>query len=62
MGENLSGFGSDTWILEIRDLGFEVQRCLQKRHGGQYLRFRDELIVVEKLGIIEKHGILWYSY
>jgi hypothetical protein len=47
-------FGSDTWILEIKNLCFDFLKNLQKRPGGRFLRFRDDLGTPEKPGRIVK--------
>ena len=47
-------FGSDTWISEIKNLCFDFLKNLQKRPGGRFLRFRDDLGTPEKPGRIVK--------
>ena len=54
MPDSKMEFGSDTWIPEIKTLCFEFQKNLQKRPGGKFLQFRDELGTIEKPGRIVK--------
>ncbi|MDR2630045.1 MAG: hypothetical protein LBC60_03890 [Spirochaetaceae bacterium] len=44
MAEDVSLFGSDSWIADINELCFDYLKNLQKRPGGRFLRFRDELL------------------
>ena len=47
-------FGSDTWIVGLKILCFNFLKNLQKRPGGAFLKFRDDLGTVEKPGRIVK--------
>ena len=53
----VSKFGSDEWLPKINDLCFDYLKNLQKRPGGQFLRFKDEL-----LGTKEKPGKIVNEY
>jgi hypothetical protein len=54
---DVSNFGTDKWIPRLSELCFNYQRNLQLRQGGQYLRFKDEL-----LGTSENPGVIVESY
>jgi len=54
VSKNSTIFGSDTWIPEIKNLCFDFLKYLQKRPGGRFLHFRDELGTPEKPGRIVK--------
>jgi hypothetical protein len=59
MEEDVSLFGSDSWIADINELCFNYLQNLQKRPEGRFLRFRDDLLGTEaKPGPIieEYHG------
>jgi hypothetical protein len=49
----VSKFGTDEWLPKLSELCFNYQRNLQMRPGGQYLRFKYEL-----LGTKEKPGAI----
>jgi hypothetical protein len=53
----ISDFGSDQWIPDLHKLCFDVLENLQKRPGGQFLRFRGDF-----LGSIEKPGVIVEEY
>jgi hypothetical protein len=57
MGENVSEFGSDSWISNLQNLCFNFLENLKKRPGGRFIRFKDELI-----GTIEKPGVIIEEY
>lgn len=57
MTESISDFGSINWIPDIHELCFEVLRNLQKRPGGRFLRFREEII-----GTVDRPGIIITEY
>jgi len=52
--DNNLKFGSDTWIPGIKNLCFDFLKNLQKRPGGRFLQFRDDLGTIEKPGRIVK--------
>jgi hypothetical protein len=45
---------SDAWIPAIKNLCLDFLKFLQKRPGGQYLKFRDDIGTAEKPGRIIK--------
>jgi len=47
-------FGSDNWIAGIKILCFDFLKNLQKRPGGVFLKFKDDLGTAEKPGKIVK--------
>ena len=52
MSNNENKFGSDKWIPEIKNLCFDFLKNLQKRTGGKFLKFKDELGTIENPGRI----------
>jgi hypothetical protein len=57
MDRKMSEFGSDSWIPDLQNFCLDFLTSLQKRPGGQFLCFKDELI-----GTIEKPGKLVKEY
>lgn len=55
--DRVSKFGSDTWIPKLNDLCFAFLKNIQKRPGGQFVRFRSDL-----LGTKEKPGKIIVEY
>jgi len=55
--DSVSKFGSDTWIPKLNDLCFAFLKNMQKRPGGQFLRFKNDL-----LGTKEKPGKIIEEY
>jgi hypothetical protein len=46
--------GSDEWIPAMKDICFDFLKNIQKRPGGKFLRFRDDIGTAEKPGNIVK--------
>jgi hypothetical protein len=56
MSNEVSQFGSDSWLPAVKELCFDYLKNLQKRPGGHYLKFNDELGSREKPGrIVEEY-------
>ena len=56
MSDTVSTFGSDRWIPDLKILCFDFLKNLQKRPGGRFLKFRDEIGTLDKPGrIIEEY-------
>jgi len=57
MSDTVSTFGSDRWIPDLKILCFDFLKNLQKRPGGRFLKFRDEIgSIAEKGRIIKEYN------
>ena len=47
-------FRTDKWLPDLRNICFDFLKNLQKRPGGKFLKFKDEIGTIEKPGRIVK--------
>jgi len=54
VSDTASNFGSDRWIPDLKILCLNFLKNLQKRPGGRFLKFSDEIGTIEEPGRIIK--------